>query len=257
MPRDPEKARAYREANRDRIRAISKRSDDKRRGKIRAWRKVYNAIHQQDRAEHYQSHQEAILAKQAIYRQDHLKEEYERSVVYRATHYETIKARKAANYQAHREQICAKRRDNRDKERAYVRAHAEQIRLRNARRYTEKRHQILAQNMLWRRANPARVLSFKHTRRARQAQALVNDLSAAQILEIKVHYDFQCVYCQEQFAPEDLTMDHITPFAKQGSNTVQNVVPSCGPCNSRKHIGPPRVPVQPLLLTIAPPKKKR
>jgi 5-methylcytosine-specific restriction endonuclease McrA len=43
-----------------------------------------------------------------------------------------------------------------------------------------------------------------------------------------------CYYCQKQFAPEDLTMDHIVPLSRGGHSTKGNVVPCCKPCNSRK-----------------------
>jgi hypothetical protein len=52
----------------------------------------------------------------------------------------------------------------------------------------------------------------------------------------------------------------MTPYAHNGNNTVQNVVPACPKHNYAKHTGPVPVPTQPLLLTIAPaknPRKKR
>jgi 5-methylcytosine-specific restriction endonuclease McrA len=78
----------------------------------------------------------------------------------------------------------------------------------------------------------------------------LNDLSVAQWREIKVAYGHRCVYCGRKM--QHLTQDHITPLSKGGSHTAPNVVPACLSCNSKKRARAPLVPVQPLLLTIAP-----
>ena len=82
-------------------------------------------------------------------------------------------------------------------------------------------------------------------RRARLHNAPVNDLTAAQWIAIKILYHWRCVYCGKKMVA--LTQDHITPLTKGGNHTMENIVPSCKSCNSKKHIGPPIVPVQPLL----------
>jgi 5-methylcytosine-specific restriction endonuclease McrA len=43
-----------------------------------------------------------------------------------------------------------------------------------------------------------------------------------------------CQYCGEQFASEDLTMDHIVPKAQGGKKSWKNIVASCKPCNQKK-----------------------
>ena len=48
------------------------------------------------------------------------------------------------------------------------------------------------------------------------------------------------------------TWRYLTPLFKGGSHTFSNIVPACGRCNSSKGTNPPPVPVQPLLLTLAP-----
>jgi 5-methylcytosine-specific restriction endonuclease McrA len=85
--------------------------------------------------------------------------------------------------------------------------------------------------------------------RARQRQAPVNDLTAAQWREIKAAYNFQCAFCGK--TSQRLTQDHLTSLSKGGSHTVMNVVPACQSRNSRKSAGPVLVPVQPLLLTVS------
>ena len=44
----------------------------------------------------------------------------------------------------------------------------------------------------------------------------------------------QCHYCQQSFAPKELTMDHVVPLIRGGQTTKSNVVPCCQHCNSQK-----------------------
>ncbi len=46
-------------------------------------------------------------------------------------------------------------------------------------------------------------------------------------------YGGRCAYC-ESTAP--LQVDHRMPLARGGSNTIDNVLPACGPCNLRKRL---------------------
>lgn len=86
-------------------------------------------------------------------------------------------------------------------------------------------------------------------RRARLAQAEINDLTRSQWEEIKCAYGHRCVYCGEK--PLRLTMDHITPLARGGNHTASNIVPACKSCNSSKGARAPLKAVQPLLLTVS------
>ena len=44
----------------------------------------------------------------------------------------------------------------------------------------------------------------------------------------------KCYYCDNEFLPGDLTMDHIVPVVRGGKSTKNNVVPACKECNSKK-----------------------
>lgn len=46
--------------------------------------------------------------------------------------------------------------------------------------------------------------------------------------------DYTCQYCGVQFAPRDLTLDHVVPASKNGRKDWTNVVAACRTCNHRK-----------------------
>src|SRR5258708_452662 len=48
-----------------------------------------------------------------------------------------------------------------------------------------------------------------------------------------------CHYCEKQFKPEKLTMDHLVPLARGGSSTKSNLVPACKECNAKKKLDTP------------------
>lgn len=43
-----------------------------------------------------------------------------------------------------------------------------------------------------------------------------------------------CYYCEQKFASEQLTMDHVVPLSRGGRSTKGNSVVCCKECNSKK-----------------------
>ena len=82
----------------------------------------------------------------------------------------------------------------------------------------------------WRLANPEKLAVIKNRRRARFTKGA--DLTNDQWLAILAEFDGHCAYCQRTDAP--LVLEHMTPLARGGRHTRNNVVPACGPCNNRK-----------------------
>ncbi len=103
----------------------------------------------------------------------------------------------------------------------------------------------LAGERAWRNANRETYRAKAKKHRARVLNAPISDLTAPQWLAIKVLYQWRCVYCNKKVVA--LTQDHITPLSKGGNHTMENVVPACQSCNSKKHTGPALIPIQPML----------
>jgi 5-methylcytosine-specific restriction protein A len=44
----------------------------------------------------------------------------------------------------------------------------------------------------------------------------------------------KCHYCEQNFHPSELTMDHLIPIARGGKSDKSNCVTACKACNSKK-----------------------
>jgi len=177
--------------------------------------------------------------------------------------------RYAANPELAREQGRAYYAANADAERAkaarYREANRERLRLKDRQKYAadpekartraeEYRRRKPEVAKLYRRANKDQGYAATRARKALRRGAPHSDLSPAQWLEIQVVQDHHCYYCGKPCKGK-LTQDHLVPVSKGGSHTLHNVIGACQSCNSRKGTKPPPIPVQPLLLTVAPAKK--
>ncbi len=82
----------------------------------------------------------------------------------------------------------------------------------------------------WARRNPQKRLSYVHTRRARRLDN-GGRYTLDQWEELKQLYGFKCLCCGEV---KPLTIDHVIPIAKGGSNDISNIQPLCMRCNRSK-----------------------
>lgn len=110
--------------------------------------------------------------------------------------------------------------------------------------YVKHRPKRQAYAKVYRKANPDKHREWTERRRARKANAPVNDLTAAQWREIKALYKYRCAYCHKK---KPLTQDHVLALNNGGSHTFSNVIPACRTCNSRKGTRPAPAH-QPLLM---------
>lgn len=119
------------------------------------------------------------------------------AVAYKAANKEKVKAAQAATYQKHRE-----------KRYAYARRYKDL--------YPEKIRR-------W-------VKAGDHRRRVLKKNA-VGEFSNSEWLELCQKYDNRCLRCGEQSV---LTVDHVVPLSKGGTNYIDNIQPLCLSCNSSK-----------------------
>ncbi len=78
----------------------------------------------------------------------------------------------------------------------------------------------------------AKRLAAKNRRRARKLNAPGPHHTAKQWVDKRAEYDQRCAYCFRK--PKRLTLDHVVPLIRGGSNAIENCVPACATCNSSK-----------------------
>ena len=207
----------------------------------------------------YAEHSAEVIARSHQWEADHPERVKQRNHDYYLKHQDSWNANRTpeqanASNRA-RLAIPANKLRKAQQDKAYVTRNAEKIRARQ-RAYTATHSEtIKARVKAWNKAHPEERRNQDLLRKARQLGAHRVTLSHAQWREIKEAFDHRCAYCGRKM--QRLTRDHITPTVAKGDHHIHNIVPACQSCNSRKGIGPPLKPVQPLLLTLAPEHKKK
>ena len=110
------------------------------------------------------------------------------------------------------------------------------------------RERIYAKIAEYRKNHPDIIDAARDRYRLRKFGTSKADLTKEQWEFIKEIFRNRCAYCGKR--QKRLTKDHIIPVSKGGAHTIENIVPACKSCNSKKNAGPPPIPVQPLLALI-------
>lgn len=147
-----------------------------------------------------------------------------------------------ARYYANREESLAKHREwysqNRDKARAAMRAWQSQNRAKLTAYQRERyrndpavRQRVLESRKRHVARNPEknRVSSLRYWARKKQASG---DFTTEEWIRLCDYYGNRCLACGKQ---ESISIDHIVPLSKGGSNDISNLQPLCLSCNSSKN----------------------
>ena len=149
-----------------------------------------------------------------------------------------INERQLKYYENNREEVNEHRRkyhkNNREKEkerlRKYYENNREKINECNRKWAKNNQEKINEYCRKWKKNNPEMVWLMGARHRARKTSAEgSHTLNEWQTL--KESYNYQCVICGEK---KKLTIDHIVPLSKGGSDYIENIQPLCISCNSTK-----------------------
>lgn len=91
--------------------------------------------------------------------------------------------------------------------------------------------QVRRYRRFWKRTHRAVYNRLSHLRRSRVA-ALHEAYTIQEWRDLCERYGNICLACGRQ---GNLTVDHVIPISKGGSNSIENIQPLCGTCNSIKH----------------------
>ena len=84
---------------------------------------------------------------------------------------------------------------------------------------------------IYRKAHPERIAHLKAQRYARERGA-EGSYTIEEWEALCEKHQHRCAICGEQ---KPLTVDHIIPLSKGGTNYISNIQPLCRNCNSKKH----------------------
>ena len=91
---------------------------------------------------------------------------------------------------------------------------------------------------------PSVIRLLKYRRIPRQVRAISRK-------NILIRDQYTCQYCNREFGAGELTLDHVVPRSRGGTNTWENLVASCLGCNNRKG---DRLPSEASMTLRRPPK---
>lgn len=155
---------------------------------------------------------------------------------YRAENKERLAKAAADRYQAKKSEYMAYRREWRRRKKGDP--HHDGLVLSQRERYRRKNHERILE--------ASRICAIKHPGRRAASRLKLYAIrkgcfSADQaegarlkIIELKSPKIGTCFHCGEQFPTRGMHIDHLIPIKKGGLHTAENLVLSCGSCNSSK-----------------------
>jgi len=100
--------------------------------------------------------------------------------------------------------------------------------------HSENKERVNKTIRAWQKANPEKrrlhARPSEHRRKSRLKGA-IGSFTALEWANLLITHDNRCAYCKKR---KKLTVDHIIPLSKGGTNNIDNIVPACGSCNSSK-----------------------
>lgn len=89
---------------------------------------------------------------------------------------------------------------------------------------------VIKRNKAYARAHPEVRLAIRHRRRANERRG--EGFTASAWLALVAKFRNRCAYCGVE---GPLHADHRVPLSRGGSNSIDNILPACAPCNMSKH----------------------
>lgn len=176
-----------------------------------------------------------------IYQNSYRKNNSEKIQQYKLDTAEKSKAYQKNYYLEHKEEKSsatkARRNENPEHFRAICRksyqAHRQKT-IDRTYKYLQEHPEILLKSQInYRKNHPELRGKWDRERRLRKYNASGNHTFEQWMARVEF-YGWCCKYCRWKLDGKTLTMDHIIPLNKNGSNWASNLAPACKPCNCSK-----------------------
>jgi 5-methylcytosine-specific restriction endonuclease McrA len=120
--------------------------------------------------------------------------------------------------------------------RQYYIENADKIKLNSRKWYRENQERALAKARKWQSENLKVISQIKRRSRLKRKEKLIlaGSYTQQEWNTLVEKYGGFCLRCFKKDVP--LAADHVVPVSKGGANTIDNIQPLCGPCNSRKFV---------------------
>lgn len=122
-----------------------------------------------------------------------------------------------------------------EESRRFRKANPDRVRDYHHRSYLKHRDKSAKNAREWRRKSPEKYLAIiKRSLAIRRAHKnVLSTLTSSEWNALLMAWHYCCAYCGIKTL--DLTQDHFVPLSKGGTHTMENIVPACRPCNSKKY----------------------
>lgn len=109
-------------------------------------------------------------------------------------------------------------------------------RIKKLRQNPEYRKKQCLWNNKWKEKNKTKFLAIRVKSEHKRRLLISNkeSYSHKEWENLKKLYNYTCLCCGLKEPEIKLTVDHIQPICKNGSNVIDNIQPLCGSCNSKK-----------------------
>jgi len=167
--------------------------------------------------------------------------EKRRAKAYRDTHQEQCQITSKAYRDAHKEEIAAKvsARQKQSEtyktyQKRYHQEHIDEIHRVQKEQYEANKAFLQERQRAYGKTEQGRIVSRAHKHR-RKAQKRMSEGSytSQQLKEQLLRQKSRCYYCKKKLT-QNWHADHVVPLSKGGSNTIENIVIACEPCNLHK-----------------------
>lgn len=187
------------------------------------------------RHEYYLNRREKHAQYAVRYYREHKTEMQEYKKEYYENNKKEISRCAALYYEKNRDEIKLRVKAYRERNPGKIKAHRE-LRKKEKSVYnkiyrSENKDKVNACQKSWLARNKERGLSRTRKWRARLYNAPGGGWIPDEEVRLKKDYCNRCAYCGRELP---LSMDHVVPLSRGGSNIIENIVPACKSCNSSK-----------------------